>query len=227
MTGTDPLTERYAALGRVFDDCLVALERADADYLESPRAKRDLYAGALVGLKVIAEAIARARNAGLCAPSEGAMLPRADDLPAPLRVLAVELRDLMGGTASQVMTPASKTNGAQARSRREAWIRALIVEINSELREAGWSVAKASSEIAKVLKDAGKKDSTAKKVQNIIDQSRKSENSESLLVSEFRDLVRQRLSELNDQVFKKVETTTSVDSSPSPIIGYSHLNVSQ
>ena len=59
MTSTDPLTERYVALGRIFRYCLVALARADADYLEGPRARVTLYRGALVGLNVIAEAIAR------------------------------------------------------------------------------------------------------------------------------------------------------------------------
>jgi len=42
--------ERYAALGRIFDACLVALARANADYLEGERARRDIYAGAVVDL---------------------------------------------------------------------------------------------------------------------------------------------------------------------------------
>ena len=227
MTSTDPLTERYAALGRISDACLVVLARADADYLEGERSRRDLYAGALVGLNVIAEAIAGARDAGLCDPCEGAMVPRARELPTPLRLMMAELSDMLEGRKSQLMEPGGKTSGAAVRSKREARIKALIIETYSEFRASGWSVAQAQSEIAKALRDAGEKDSTAGKVRNIINQSRKTNNQEPRLVSDARADIRQCYDDLKNQVFKQLETSTSIEASPSPIIGYAHLTISR
>jgi len=134
---------------------------------------------------------------------------------------------MLEGRKSQLMTPGSEDSGAPARSRRAAWIKALVIEIYPELRAAKWSVAKASGEIAKVLKDAGKKDITASKVQDIISQSRKKDNKEPRLVLEIRAAIRRNLDDFKNQAFKRVGTTTSIDTRPSRVFGYFRTVVTQ
>jgi len=193
MTSNDPLTERYAALGRIFDTCLVALARADADYLEGARTRKGVYKGALVGLTVIAVAIAEARKAGLCIPREGAMVPRAAELPASLMILMRELMDMLQGRKSQLLALDSTDDGSMARCRREAHMRALAVEHYADFRRYGWSVPKASSEIARAFVDAGRKDVTAKTVQEWAKQCRKTTIADPKLVDEERAIIREAL----------------------------------
>jgi len=226
MTSTDPLTERYVALGRIFDNCLVALARADADYLEGPRARVDAYRGALVGLNVIAEAIAEARKAGLCIPCEGAMVPRAAVLPAPLLVLMREFMDMLQGRKSQLLARDSTNNGSMARCRREARLRALAVEHYAEFRRYGWSVPKASSEIARAFVDAGSKDVTVKTVREWAKQCRKTTVASPKLVDEERQIIREDLDGFRRQVFKVAEISTSIEVISYRIPGYAHVEVS-
>jgi len=227
MSSNDPLTERYAALGRIFDACLIALARSDADYMEGKRERPEAYVGAVVGLTVIAEAIAEARKAGLCIPCEGAMVPRAAELPAPLLIVMRELMDMLQGRKSQLLALDSTDDGSMSRCGREAHMRALAVEYYAEFRRYGWSVPKASSEIARAFVDAGRKDVTAKTVQEWAKQSRKTTVADPKLVAEERAIIREALDDLNRQMFKEVEVSTSVEVTQSKIIGYTHMSVSK
>ena len=97
MSSNDPLTERYAALGRIFDDCLEGLAAEEHRYLKKrPRTPGDVRQSALNSLAPIGAALQGAKQLKLSQLN-------ADHLPGSLEVLTRALWDVQKGRAARVL----------------------------------------------------------------------------------------------------------------------------
>jgi len=225
MSSNDPLTERYAALGRIFDDCLEGLTAEEKHHLaRNPRTAKDVRQSALNSLALIGEALRKAKQSKLSPLN-------ADHLPGPLEVLMRALMDVQKGVNRALFAPDSvakdPSDEQPARSSRKAHEKALAIEVYSRLRNAGWSVPKASSEIAKIFQEVGEKDIKPAKIQQWAKEARKAQTRDTGFVLDERAAIRKALDDFDRQEFRVTRKSTSVEINPSLIIGHDRIGVTQ
>ena len=159
--------EHDAALGRIFREMLEALAEVEKTWLDNPeRSDDDAQALALQCLGNIGRALLRAKNNGQ-SPLD------ADHLPWPLFILTYGLHDVFKGNYSDLLTPITqgkhRPKGASAKNTLKAQQLAWAREVLVFLEKAGWTLSKATCEIAAIfqkqnIKDAKGKDITSETV---------------------------------------------------------------
>ena len=225
MTGTKTDIERYAALGRIFDDCLEGLTAEEKCHLaRNPPTAKDVRKSALNALVIIGEALRKAKRSKLSPLN-------ADHLPGPLEVLTRALLDVQKGEKRALFAPDSvakdPSDEQPARSSRKAHGKALAIEVYSRLRKAGWRVPKASSEIAKIFQNAGEKKIKPATINEWARQSRKDATKDTGLVLGEITEIREALEDFDRQEFRVNKKSTSVEINPSLMIGYDRIVVTQ
>lgn len=209
-----------AALARIFRRLLEGLTAEEKHHLpESPR--EDVRQSALNSLALIGAALREAKRLKLSQLN-------ADHLPGPLNVLTRALLDVQEGRKSAFLMPGSVADDMQAgRSSGRSHGKALAIEVYFRLREAGWAVPKASSEIAKIFQDAGQKKITPATIVEWGRQSRKKATKDGRLVLDERARIREALEDFDRQEFQVIRKSTSVNINPSLITGYDRIEVAQ
>jgi hypothetical protein len=217
--------QRYAALGRAFDNCLEGLTAEEKHHLaRNPPTAKDVRQSALNSLALIGAALQEVKRLKLSQLS-------ADHLPGPLEVLTRALLDVQKGRKSAFLMPDSVAKDMPveqaARSSRKAHAKAFAIEVYSRLRKAGWTVPKASSEIATIFQETGEKDIKPGTITEWGRQSRKNKTKDTGLVLDERAALREALEDFDRQEFQVTRKSTSIEIEPSPVIGYDRMEVAQ
>jgi hypothetical protein len=214
-----------AALGRIFRELLEGLTAEEKHHLaRSPRTVKDVRQSALNTLAIIGEALLKAKRSKLSPLN-------ADHLPGPLEVLTRALWDVQKGGESAMFMPnhiaKDLPNEQAARSSRKAHAKAFAIEVYSRLIKAGWTVPKASSEIAKIFQEAGENDIKPATITEWARQSRKGKTKDTGLVLDERAALREALDDFDRQEFQVTRKSTSLEINPSLMIGYDRKEVTQ
>lgn len=214
-----------AALGRIFRELLEGLTAEEKHHLaRSPRTAKDVRQSALNSLVLFGKALQKAKRSKLSQLN-------ADHLPGALEVLMRALLDVQKGRKSAFLMPDSvakdMANEQPARSSRKAHAKELAILVYSRLIKAGWTVPKASSEIAKIFQEAGEKDIKPGTITEWARQSRKGKTKDTGLVLDERAALREALDDFDRQEFQMTRKSTSVKINPSLIIGYDRIEGAQ